>query len=649
MVGISITIFADNTVVITNPNQIIKPGEEILYLWDSAGYYSTIEDVADLPDSKFHKAGKNTVSFGILDTDIWFKVKLKNGIPDKEENWIVELAYEHYDTLEFYHRDNHGKFKMVLTGDRTPFNTREIYYKNFAFPVDLKDTTEQTLFFHIKGEGSLQFPLYIQNPHAFYASQEKRNLTYGIFYGILVIMLFYNIFIYFSLKDRLYLYYVFANTCVLIFYLGYSGYGFEYFWPDHPDLNYKLIPFSTLFTGLSYVIFARYFLDSKKFLPVIDVIFKITLGIYFLMIVFTFFSNYVISLTIGTVSATFSSALILYSSYASWYKGSKFARIMALAFSSYLLGILLLTSNINGFISRSFVVAHSMEIGTAIEITLLSLALSDKFSQLRIEKETAQIELISVQRKINEELEKKVKERTGLINEQKTELEELNNLNHKLLSIISHDLRGPLNAFQSLLSMMLKDEPTKEKVSMYTSHLNNKLSLMIGLVDNILHWVRSQMGGMKMEVTAFKLNTLVKETINFYGSQAELKNITIEDCISDEIQIKADKNVVRLVMRNLLSNALKFTDNNGKVTISATENQNKILIEVNDTGVGMDEDKLKKLFTDAHFTTADTNQKEGTGLGLLLCKEFLLKVDGDIWAESKVGVGTSFKVTLPKE
>jgi signal transduction histidine kinase len=156
------------------------------------------------------------------------------------------------------------------------------------------------------------------------------------------------------------------------------------------------------------------------------------------------------------------------------------------------------------------------------------------------------------------------------------------------------------------------------------------------------------MGGMKMEVTSFKLNNLVKETINFYGSQAELKNITIEDRIGDDIQIKADKNIVRLVMRNLLSNALKFTDNNGKVIISAIENENKVHIEVKDTGVGMDEDKLKKLFTDAHFTTADTNQKEGTGLGLLLCKEFLLKVDGDIWAESQVGIGTSFKVALPK-
>ena len=195
--------------------------------------------------------------------------------------------------------------------------------------------------------------------------------------------------------------------------------------------------------------------------------------------------------------------------------------------------------------------------------------------------------------------------------------------------------------------MMLKDELTKENINMYTSHLNNKLALMINLVDNILNWVRTQMGGMKFDILKLNLKEIVKENIHLFSSQAELKAIRIIDDVPEDVKVLGDKNVVRMVIRNLLANALKFTKNDGQIIISTSLQGESVLIEVRDTGVGIPPEKIKLLFTDAHFISPDTNHNAGTGIGLLLCKEFLSKTSGEIWAESEEGKGSSFKFTLP--
>lgn len=625
-----------------------QPRQEVFYLWDHDKKI-TFENVQSKDkQNAFIQAGKGAISFGISNSNMWFKVAVKNNIPDIQQHWILELAYPHYDSISFYAQDQSGLWQEQLTGDRTPFNTRPIPNKHFAFPITLNDTTTHTYYFHIGGEGSRQFPLFIQSESKFYAVQEEISMIYGgIFFGIIIIMLLYNLFIYFSLKDRVYLYYVLANTFILLFYLGYSGYGFQYLWGAYPSVNAKIIPLGVTLAGSMTIVFVRNFLEAKKYSPLINTLFMAMLLAYFIEFLCLFFFNYEIILKGASLLAMLSSVLILFSSASIWIKGNKSARFIVFAFSFYLIGILLLNLNIGGILNRNFFVAHSMEVGTAIEITLLSLALSDKYSRLRKEKEEAQAELIEMQRVTNEELEQRIQRRTQTINQQKLELQESNKVKDKLLSILSHDLKGPLNSFQTLLNMMLKDELTKENINMYTSHLNNKLGLMINLVDNILNWVRSQMEGINFDIQEISVNELVKENVHLFSSQAELKKIEVFDQVEENTLVLGDKNVVRMVIRNLLANALKFTHSGGQIFISSQKVGDNMAIEVRDTGVGIDPDKIKLLFTDAHFTSPDTNQNAGTGIGLLLCKEFLVHISGTIIVESTLGEGARFTFTLP--
>lgn len=634
--------------VLNDANKMYQPREQVYYLWDKANKLTLQEVQSPEFNKQFIHAGKSAISFGITAENMWFKISVKNTIPDQQKEWIFEMAYPHFDSLEFYSQDEKGTWKKQLTGDQTPFHTRQIFNKHFAFPVQLQDTTTHTFYFHIGGQGSRQFPLYIQSPKTFYAAQEEISLIYGgMFFGTIIIMMLYNLFIFFSLKDKVYIYYVLTNFSVLIYYFGYTGYGFQYIWPELYWINEKVIPFGAIWTGLTTVMFAKVFLETKKYMPSVHSVFRFFIAAYILELITLPFVSYEISLKGASLMASLSAMLVLVSSYLIWIKGNKSARFIAFAFSFYLIGIVLLNLNITGIIHRNFFVAHAMEMGTIIEISLLSLALSDKYSRLKKQTEAAQAELINVQRVANEELEKKIERRTQKINQQKAELEESNKVKDKLLSIISHDLKGPLNSFQTLLAMMLKDELTKDNINMYTSHLNNKLGLMINLVDNILNWVRTQMGGMKFDILELKVKEIVKENIHLFSSQAELKSIKIIDEVPDDIKVLGDKNVVRMVIRNLLANALKFTKNEGQVFISTRIQGDCVLIEVRDTGIGIPPEKMKLLFTDAHFTSPDTNHNAGTGIGLLLCKEFLSKTSGEIWVESEEDKGSSFKFTLP--
>ncbi len=154
---------------------------------------------------------------------------------------------------------------------------------------------------------------------------------------------------------------------------------------------------------------------------------------------------------------------------------------------------------------------------------------------------------------------------------------------------------------------------------------------------------------MKYYPEKVNLRELVTDIFSVLTFNAENKNITLNSKISENTNVFADSNIVSTVIRNLVSNALKFTDNGGKISITSVEKNNLIEISVIDTGIGISEENINKLFKiDTHYTTQGTSDEKGTGLGLIICKEFIKKSGGKIWVESKPDIGSAFKFTLPK-
>ncbi|MEE4178424.1 MAG: two-component regulator propeller domain-containing protein [Bacteroides sp.] len=254
-------------------------------------------------------------------------------------------------------------------------------------------------------------------------------------------------------------------------------------------------------------------------------------------------------------------------------------------------------------------------------------------------------------------LEEKVSERTLQIEKQKAEImqknRELNDLNaskDKFFSIIAHDLRNPFNYINGITDLLLRDLQGKDQ-----KHLEQSVRKIRGsscqaheLLENLLQWARSQTGTMPFQPERIEVRTLITDTIDLFRDQAARKNIEITSNHLPDINAYLDVNMIRTVLRNLLTNAIKFTYPGGKILLTLIPEGNHCVIGVEDNGIGIAREKLDSLFfIDARHNTKGTNLEPGTGLGLILCKELVERHGGHIEVKSEPGLGSEFRVILP--
>ncbi len=229
-------------------------------------------------------------------------------------------------------------------------------------------------------------------------------------------------------------------------------------------------------------------------------------------------------------------------------------------------------------------------------------------------------------------------------------LRELNATKDKFFSIVAHDLKSPFNAILGF-SKMLKEEARYldvESIVKYADSIHSSARQTFRLLENLLEWSRMNQGSIPFEPKSLLINYLIKNEIESLKFSADQKNIALVNSTATEIIIHADEEMITTVIRNLISNAIKFTPKNGSVYIEALRHEDVVEISVSDTGVGMNEETISKLFKiETNFTSRGTENEKGTGLGLLLCKEFVDRHGGVILVESEEGKGSTFKFSIP--
>jgi signal transduction histidine kinase len=230
------------------------------------------------------------------------------------------------------------------------------------------------------------------------------------------------------------------------------------------------------------------------------------------------------------------------------------------------------------------------------------------------------------------------------------ELLELNITKDKFFNIIGHDLKSPI--VQMIQFSQLIEENYKnlndEKLLTFIKAMKESSVRGFKLLENLLDWARSQTGSISFAPEPFLISELIKENIELFEKQAETKNIQINAPNFYEGTVIADRNMINTVVRNLLSNAIKFTYTNGSIEIDSKAERDNIVISVKDNGQGMSCEDCNKLFKiDSGYTAVGTNNEKGTGIGLILCKEFIDKHDGSIWVESEQGEGSTFRFSIP--
>ena len=238
-----------------------------------------------------------------------------------------------------------------------------------------------------------------------------------------------------------------------------------------------------------------------------------------------------------------------------------------------------------------------------------------------------------------------------ILKNQSNELKILNADKDRFISILGHDLRSPFNAILGLLDLLSENirEYDLDRIEEFITIINHSAHNTFELLEDILLWIRAHSGNITFEPQNLNFGTICNEVIDNLKQTANRKHITINHFTGDELTVFADKNMLKTVLRNLISNAIKFTKNNGQVDISVKQDQPDLVISICDNGIGIEPDILNSLFEISQIsTTKGTANEKGTGLGLILCKDFVEKHGGKIWAESEGGKGSIFSFTIPR-
>ncbi|MDR1673438.1 MAG: HAMP domain-containing histidine kinase [Bacteroidales bacterium] len=228
------------------------------------------------------------------------------------------------------------------------------------------------------------------------------------------------------------------------------------------------------------------------------------------------------------------------------------------------------------------------------------------------------------------------------------DLKRNNIVKDKLLSIISHDLRSPVSSLQALLNIFHANNIARKDLVDFFGKLLVRVENISIMLENLLRWSNYQLNDIQPIFNEVNIQEIMDDSINFYRMQAEQKRIAIGSSHKTVERVNADVEMLKIILRNLISNALKFTREGGSIMVNAVRKDNEVVVSVEDTGIGISPENQEKMFnTSSCFTTIGTAKEKGTGFGLLLCRDFVEHNRGKLWLESEEGKGTTFYFSIP--
>ena len=402
---------AQQSVLLNTDQEIYNIGKDISVFIDSSKTVQFEQILSETYQDKFIPSSSNSLSLGVIPDAVWIKFLVSNDSPESIE-WVLGLDYPLFDYITFYQKNSKNEWQKIETGDMYPFKKRQIDNRNFVFPLNLQQDSLHVFYMRFQTNGSMQINPIIYRERAFLKSDTLGEMGYGLFYGSLLIIVLYNLFLFFSLKDWSYIAYCFAITGSLLQQLAFSGHANQFLFPNSPYWTNMFIPLTMTISGLAVPLFAIIFLKTKfyarfwhKFLTGIVIFAFIHLGLSFLM-------PTIRSIPIAGLIQTVGLFAVIFAGIIAYKNGNKAARFYLLAWSILVFSGLSAGFRLFGFLPSNFFTVHSPKIGLVLETLLLALALADKYNLYKKEREATQAKMIKLQEDTNRNLEEKVKART---------------------------------------------------------------------------------------------------------------------------------------------------------------------------------------------------------------------------------------------
>lgn len=662
-----------------------------------------IDSVIKLND-QFQQSDADILNLGSQKTASWFTFILKN--ITSENNLYIEIDNPMLNEVECYMRIPNGEWTRNVISKDSTFSQREIPSQKLIFPVSMLAGESQRFYIRVKSNSQIVIPFKIGTQEQISTRNNSEDIVSSFYFGLMFVMFLYNLFIYFTVRDKSYLYYIIYIFCVALVQLNIKGLGFKFLWPTFPQfeqLSLFLFPSLTAFSSIAFI---RTFLQTKLYTPRLDKGFIVFVLAYIVTLGIAFWGDKTVSYNLLNVNAL---PLALYMIGIASYIHAKHhyrpATFFLFAWTFFLIGIILFVLKEAGVFPFNIYTNSFILIGSSIEAVLLSFALADKINTYRNEKDEAQQKALDaamenerIIREQNITLETKVTERTI---ELKVTNEELNKTlddlketqtqlveSEKMASLgqltagIAHEINNPINFVTSNVKPLKRDvdilleligrleqiaktgldavEKEKQiaalKAEFDFDYLQEEITFLLKGINEGSSRTAEIVKGLRI-FSRVDEDDLKKADVN-EGLDSTI--IIINNLLNGKIVIQREYGTLPLVecypgklnqvFLNLISNAIyavnaRFEGNSGGViTIATTFNDNTVKISISDNGIGMNEATLKKLF-EPFFTTKPVG--EGTGLGLSISYNTIKKHNGTITVKSKLNEGTDFTIEIP--
>ncbi len=591
------------------------------------------------PATVVENGRRDIASFGFTDSVYRFSVELDNpGTTTLPRLLVVDPTWLDDVRITLVRPD--GSQQEQAGGDTLPFAQRAVPDRKINFALDLPPG-QSRLLVRAQTRDPFLVGLTLWERSAFFAATAAEAGYYGILYGAIGALLLFNFFLYFSVREKVYGAYVLYLLAFAVSHAAYNGHLYGWLWPEAPGWSNWAHSVGIYLFLIAGVNFAIQFLDLRARLPRVNRwtwMFAAVLAASFLLTALV--GGYRLHVASSILWIVVYSPFVLLLGFLSWRAQNRAARYFLTGTTAGFLGSLITALTVSHAIPYSPAGFRAVDYGMLVDAVLLSLALADRLRLARAEADRAKAKLIEAERAHSRELEATVAQRTQ-------ELRDANAVKDKFFSIVAHDLRGPIGGLAALFDKRVTTQAdlTDERLDLVRASISHTHDFL----EELLTWARSQRGEIDCHPVVLDMPALLGETQVLLSPQAAAKGIRLDLRVEERCWVRADPAMTRGILRNLVQNALKFTDSGGQVQASLTCDGPQCRIAISDTGVGMNEETQNSLFRldMKPRSTPGTRHEPGTGLGLVLCKEFVKRNGGAIGVTSEAGCGSTFWFTLP--
>lgn len=674
-----------------------------VYLFQDSTRKLSFEDVSQL-NNLFKPSTFDVPNLGVSSNNNWIKFSLINN--SDIEKVILNLSNPIIDEVSFYiERKDH--IDSLHATNYEPLRYRTYKHQFYLFDIAIKKGESVNCYLKLSSNQQILVPLSLTNERRILPTLSNDDTRAGIYLGIMLVMLLYNLFIFFTVKDKDYLVYCHYIFWVTITQATLLGFSHRFLWTENTWLAQNMLIFCGAMSGIATILFAKSFLRTKKFIPKLNVVLNLTILIYLIAITVLLLKRPSIAFQIVNVNAALVSLLIIYVAWAVYRKNYAPASYFLISWTIFFISILIFVSKDYGIVPYNQLTVHSVEIGSALEAIFLSFALAGKINILKKEKEISQAQALyaaeeneRIIRDQNVVLETKVHERTTELvasnielnktlvdlKEAETQLVESEKMASlgQLTAGLAHEINNPINFITGNIN------PLKRDVDILLSAINTIEN--VGLSEALSEEKQRQINAYKEDIDFDYLKLEISHLLNGINEGASrtaeiVKGLRVFSRLDEDDLKLADVNEgidsTLVIINNMLDNKIKVIKNysdiprvecypgklnqvflniisngiyaikkqhagaeGGVLTISTSANADTVIIKIEDNGTGMDENTKKKVF-EPFFTTKEVG--EGTGLGMSIVYNTIKKHNGSILINSEPGTGTEFTIEVPKK